>query len=41
LSIEKLQPVDSDETEKVNIDTKEIDKIQSDILRTLKRLEDS
>jgi len=41
LSIEKLQPVDSDETEKVNIDNKEIDKIQSDILRTLKRLEDS
>ena len=32
---------DSDKTEKVNIDTKEIDKIQSDILKTLKRLEDS
>ena len=32
---------DSGRTEKVNIDTKEIDKIQSDILKTLKRLEDS
>ena len=32
---------DSGMTEKVNIDTKEIDKIQSDILKTLKRLEDS
>jgi hypothetical protein len=36
------QPSDSDKTEKIiNIDTKEIDKIQSDILKTLKRLEDS
>jgi len=32
---------DSEKIEKVNIDTKEIDKIQSDILKTLKRLEDS
>jgi hypothetical protein len=31
---------DSEKNEKVNIDTKEIDKIQSDILKTLKRLEE-
>lgn len=36
-----MQSNDSDTTEKINIDTKEIDKIQSDILKTLKRLEDS
>ncbi|HEX5904971.1 MAG TPA: hypothetical protein VFY50_02875 [Candidatus Nitrosocosmicus sp.] len=36
-----MRSSDSDKTEKVNIDTKEIDKIQSDILKTLKRLEDS
>jgi hypothetical protein len=36
-----IRSSDSDKTEKVNIDTKEIDKIQSDILKTLKRLEDS
>lgn len=32
---------DSNKTEKVNVDVKEIDKIQSDILKTLKRLEES
>ncbi|HSA75066.1 MAG TPA: hypothetical protein VLE21_02645, partial [Candidatus Nitrosocosmicus sp.] len=36
-----MRSSDSDKTEKVNIDTNEIDKIQSDILKTLKRLEDS
>ncbi|HKR72813.1 MAG TPA: hypothetical protein VJR94_01735 [Candidatus Nitrosocosmicus sp.] len=36
-----MQSNDSDKTEEINIDTKEIDKIQSDILKTLKRLEDS
>lgn len=41
LSTDVIQPNDSDKTEKMNIDTKEIDKIQSDILKTLKRLEDS
>lgn len=41
LSTEVMQSSDSDKTEKMNIDTKEIDKIQSDILKTLKRLEDS
>jgi len=41
LSTKVMQTTDSDKTEKINIDTKEIDKIQSDILKTLKRLEDS
>jgi hypothetical protein len=41
LSTDVIQPSDSDKTEKMNIDTKEIDKIQKDILKTLKRLEDS
>ena len=36
-----MQSNDSDKTEEINIDTKEIDKIQSDILKTLKRLADS
>lgn len=36
-----IQSSDSDKTEKINIDAKELDKIQSDILKTLKRLEDS
>ena len=36
-----IQSSDSNKTENINIDAKEIDKIQSDILKTLKRLEDS
>ena len=41
ISKDDIRSSDTDKTEKVNIDTKEIDRIQSDILKTLKRLEDS
>lgn len=39
--LETLQPEKSDKNEKKSIDANEIDKIQSDILKTLKRLEES
>jgi len=39
--LETLQPDKSDKNEKKSIDANEIDKIQSDILKTLKRLEES
>jgi hypothetical protein len=41
ISKDDILSSDTDKPEKVNIDTKEIDRIQSDILKTLKRLEDS
>lgn len=41
ISKDDIRSSDTDKTQKVNIDTKEIDRIQSDILKTLKRLEDS